>query len=116
MNLVKAGCSTDLVMVIVDDDVVSDRLLRKSPGICRLCPGSIAEIHRPKKKKKKAAALGLTDSLFCPRRVLQGGRSDAARKQVQRELLKFEVFETGGVELALCCDNEDTQCARRSTA
>lgn len=43
--------------------------------------------------------LGLTDLILCE--VLQGVRDDAGLKRVQRELLKFEVFETGGKELAI---------------
>ncbi len=103
MNLVKAGCSTDLVMVIVDTTVWIDYF-----GSAKNLQTSWLDRELGRQRP------GLTDIILCE--VLQGGRSDAARKQVQRELLKFEVFETGGVELALCCDNEDTQCARRSTA
>ena len=43
--------------------------------------------------------LGLTDLILCE--VLQGIRDDTAFSRVQRELYKFEVFETGGVELAV---------------
>lgn len=43
--------------------------------------------------------LGLTDVILCE--VLQGVREDARFEQVRRELLSFEVFEAGGVELAL---------------
>ena len=43
--------------------------------------------------------LGLTDLILCE--VLQGVREDSAFLRVQRELQKFEVFETGGVELAV---------------
>jgi predicted nucleic acid-binding protein len=43
--------------------------------------------------------LGLTDIILCE--VLQGIRGDAAFRRVQRRLLSFEVFETGGVELAV---------------
>lgn len=43
--------------------------------------------------------LGLTDIILCE--VLQGIRDDAAFRRVQRRLLSFEVFETGGVELAV---------------
>lgn len=42
--------------------------------------------------------LGLTDIILCE--VLQGVRDDQAAKEVERELLKLEVFETGGVALA----------------
>ena len=43
--------------------------------------------------------LGLTDLNFCE--VLQGIRDDRSFARVQRELSKFEIFETGGVELAV---------------
>jgi predicted nucleic acid-binding protein len=42
--------------------------------------------------------LGLTDIILCE--VLQGVGDDAAAKEVERSLLKLEVFETGGVALA----------------
>jgi len=42
--------------------------------------------------------LGLTDIILCE--VLQGVRDDAAAKEVERSLLKFEVFDTAGVTLA----------------
>lgn len=41
---------------------------------------------------------GLTDIILCE--VLQGVRDDVAAKEVERSLLKLEVFETGGVALA----------------
>jgi predicted nucleic acid-binding protein len=43
--------------------------------------------------------LGLTDLILCE--VLQGIRDDHQLTAVQRQLLKFEVFSTGGVALAL---------------
>jgi predicted nucleic acid-binding protein len=43
--------------------------------------------------------LGLTDLILCE--VLQGVRDGASFSRVQRELRKFEVFETDGVELAV---------------
>ena len=43
--------------------------------------------------------LGLTDLILCE--VLQGIRDDVSFSRVQRELQKFEVVETGGVELAV---------------
>jgi predicted nucleic acid-binding protein len=43
--------------------------------------------------------LGLTDLILCE--VLQGIREDARFAQVQRDLRGFEVFETGGAELAV---------------
>lgn len=42
--------------------------------------------------------LGLTDIILCE--VLQGVRDDHAAMTVERQLLKLEVFPTGGVELA----------------
>jgi predicted nucleic acid-binding protein len=42
--------------------------------------------------------LGLTDVILCE--VLQGVRDDVAAKEVQRQLLKLEVFEMCGVDLA----------------
>jgi predicted nucleic acid-binding protein len=49
-----------------------------------------AELHRQR--------LGITDLILCE--VLQGVRDDRAAKAVERELLKLEVFETGGADLA----------------
>ncbi|MFN4217849.1 MAG: PIN domain nuclease [Candidatus Bipolaricaulia bacterium] len=43
--------------------------------------------------------LGITDLVLCE--VLQGIRDDRQFSAVRRELLKLEVFTTGGVELAL---------------
>ena len=43
--------------------------------------------------------LGLTDLTLCE--VLQGIRDDAAFRRVRSRLMNFEVFETGGVELAV---------------
>ncbi len=43
--------------------------------------------------------LALTDLILC--QVLQGIRDDVSFSRVRRELGKFEVFETGGVELAV---------------
>jgi predicted nucleic acid-binding protein len=42
--------------------------------------------------------LGLTDLILCE--VLQGVRSDREFRRVRAELLKFELFETGGERLA----------------
>jgi predicted nucleic acid-binding protein len=42
---------------------------------------------------------GLTDIILCE--ILQGIREDATFRQVQRELSNFEIFPTGGVELAV---------------
>ena len=43
--------------------------------------------------------LGLTDLILCE--VLQGIRDDAAFTQVHHVLLRFHVFSTGGVDLAV---------------
>ena len=43
--------------------------------------------------------LGLTDLILCE--VLQGIRSDGTFSQVQSELSKFQIFETGSSELAV---------------
>jgi predicted nucleic acid-binding protein len=42
--------------------------------------------------------LALTDIIFCE--VLQGLRDDDAAKEVEDLLLRFEMFDTGGVDLA----------------
>jgi predicted nucleic acid-binding protein len=42
--------------------------------------------------------LGLTDVILCE--VLQGVRDELTAKDVERQLLKLEVFEVGGVDLA----------------
>lgn len=43
--------------------------------------------------------LGLTDVILCE--VLQGVRDERAAKDVERQLLKLQVFESGGIDLAL---------------
>jgi predicted nucleic acid-binding protein len=43
--------------------------------------------------------LGLTDIILCE--VLQGVHGDTAFNQVRRDLLKFEIFATGGIDLAV---------------
>ena len=42
--------------------------------------------------------LGLTDVILCE--VLQGVSDESAATSVERQLLKLEVFQTGGVDLA----------------
>jgi predicted nucleic acid-binding protein len=42
--------------------------------------------------------LGLTDVILCE--VLQGVRDDVVAREVEQTLLKLDVFETGGVDLA----------------
>ena len=43
--------------------------------------------------------IGLTDIILCE--VLQGVRTDRMFAEVEAELLRFEVFATGGTELAI---------------
>jgi hypothetical protein len=43
--------------------------------------------------------LGLTDLILCE--VLQGIRGQRTFAQVQADLLKFQIFQTGGAELAI---------------
>jgi predicted nucleic acid-binding protein len=43
--------------------------------------------------------LGMTDLILCA--VLQGIRSDPAFDRARRDLEKFHIFETGGIDLAL---------------
>lgn len=43
-------------------------------------------------------AVGLTDLILCE--LLQGIRSDSQVRRVQREIRRFELFSTGGEELA----------------
>ncbi len=43
--------------------------------------------------------LGLTDLILCE--VLQGVRGERRFGEVRRELLKYEIFTTGGTELAI---------------
>jgi hypothetical protein len=84
----RAGQAADLGMVIVDTTVWIDYFA----GVTKPQTSWLdQELGRRR--------LGLTDIILCE--ILQGVRSDAECKQVQRELLKFEVFETGGVELAV---------------
>ena len=55
--------------------------------------------------------LGLTDLNFCE--VLQGIRDDRSFARVQRELSKFEIFETGSVELAVAAARNFRSLRRR---
>jgi len=43
--------------------------------------------------------LGMTDLILCV--VLQGVREQSAFERVRANLLKFQVFQTGGIELAI---------------
>ena len=65
--------------------------------------------------------LGLTDLILCE--VLQGVRDDVAAKAVERALLKLELFDTCGADLAVRprattgrFELAATLCARRSIA
>jgi predicted nucleic acid-binding protein len=54
---------------------------------------------------------GLTDLILCE--VLQGVRDEQASKRVFRELRKFELFETGGEELAVAAARNFKDLRRR---
>ncbi len=55
--------------------------------------------------------LGLTDLIVCE--VLQGVHDDRQWQQLRRDLLKFEVFKTGGVDLAVAAAQNDRTLRRR---
>lgn len=55
--------------------------------------------------------LGLTDLNLCE--VLQGIRDDRSFARVQRQLAKFELFETGGAELAVAAAQNFRKLRRR---
>ena len=75
-------------MVIVDTTVWIDYLRGTStPQVGWLD----AEIQRQR--------IGLTDRNLCE--ILQGIRDDQQATRVRREMLKFQVFSTGGITLAL---------------
>jgi predicted nucleic acid-binding protein len=58
--------------------------------------------------------IGLTDIILCE--VLQGVRDDAVATAVERQLLRFEVFNTGGGALAVsAAQNYRTLRARGHT-
>ena len=74
-------------MVIVDTTIWIDYFHgTKSPETDWLD----AELYRQR--------LGITDLILCE--VLQGVRDESVAKDVERRLLKLEVFETGGAKLA----------------
>jgi predicted nucleic acid-binding protein len=58
--------------------------------------------------------LGLTDVILCE--VLQGIRSDAELKKVEQELLKCEVFATGGIEMAMAAAGNYRELRRKGFA
>lgn len=75
-------------MVIVDTTVWVDYLNGK--------PSRQTDwLHREVERRR----LGITDLILCE--VLQGIRDEARSSEVENELLKLEVFPTGGVELAV---------------
>ena len=43
--------------------------------------------------------MGLTDLIVCE--ILQGIRSDTAFTQVRRDLTRFQIFNTGGTDMAI---------------
>src|SRR5512135_565444 len=55
--------------------------------------------------------LGLTDLILCE--VLQGVRNDRQGQQLRRDMLKFEVFETGGLNLAVAAAQNYRTLRRR---
>ena len=75
-------------MVIVDTTVWVDYLRGEQNA-------QVDWLHREKDRQR----LGLTDLILCE--VLQGVRGDAAFASVHEELSHFEIFEPGGVELAI---------------
>jgi predicted nucleic acid-binding protein len=75
-------------MVIVDTTVWVDYLRGEQNA-------ETAWLHREAGRQR----LGLTDLILCE--VLQGVRDDAVFARVRRQLNAFEMFETGGTELAV---------------
>jgi len=55
--------------------------------------------------------LGLTDLILCE--VLQGIRDDASFVRALREFRRFEIFETGGTELAIAAVRNYRDLRRR---
>ena len=55
--------------------------------------------------------LGLTDVILCE--VLQGIHADAQAARVLRDLRQFEIFETGGVDLAVAAARHYRQLRAR---
>jgi predicted nucleic acid-binding protein len=77
-------------MIIVDTTVWIDYL------------GEISNAHtRWLERELSQQRLGLTDLVLYE--VLQGIQGDAGFAKVRRDLSKFEVFETGGEEIAVAC-------------
>ncbi len=75
-------------MVIVDTTVWIDYL----NGVQTLQVGWL-------ERELEYQRLGLTDLILCE--VLQGVRDERQAAETRRELMKFDVFSTGGIELAV---------------
>jgi len=75
-------------MVIVDTTVWIDYLRGTENAETRWLDGELQQ-----------QPLGLTDLILCE--VLQGIRGRSSFDRVREDLLKFHVFETGGVSLAI---------------
>ena len=92
----------------------SRRLQTRSRVSRSLSTVALAEVGKSLDRQR----LGLTDIILCE--VLQGVHDDSAAADVERQLRKLEVFETGGVELAkprgtiVSYEPAVTRCARRS--
>jgi predicted nucleic acid-binding protein len=75
-------------MIIVDTTVWIDYL------------GGTANLHTDwLDRELNQQRLGLTDLILCE--ILQGIREDSTFTRVRRHMSKFEVFDTGGTELAV---------------
>ena len=85
-------------MVIVDTTVWIDYL------------NGIANIHTSWLDQETVQQrLGLTDLILCE--ILQGVRDDKQYAQVHHEVLKFEVFNTGGRDIAIA-SAQNYRCLR----
>jgi predicted nucleic acid-binding protein len=62
-------------------------------------------------RKLQGQRLGLTDLILCE--VLQGIREQSAFGRVRADLLKFQVFDTGGKELAVAAAQNYRELRRR---
>lgn len=90
-------------MVIIDTTIWIDYLRGADTPEVRWLE---AEIQRQR--------LGLTDLILCE--VLQGVQDERQAAQVRSELLKFQFFVTGGIELAVAAaQNYRTLRAKRQT-
>jgi len=87
-------------MVIVDTTVWIDYL----GGITN---GQTSWLDREMNRQR----LGLTDLILCE--VLQGVRDDVAFTQVRQDLSKFQVFDTGGIDLAVAAAQNYRSLRRR---